>query len=140
MGDLRLFLVDDHPGFLRALTGFLEAADGLAVVGSVTRGAEAVLKIGALRPDVVLVDLLMPGLPGLEIIPRLRAARPEMGIIALTLLETDDYRRAALTAGADDFVTKATMDTTLVPAIRRVARARGLGAAMESAPGTESRG
>ena len=47
---------------------------------------------------------------------------------------------AALTAGLDEFVTKATMDTALVPAIRQVARARGLGAAMESAPGTESRG
>lgn len=137
---LRLFLVDDHPGFIRALTGYLEAADGLAVVGSATRGAEVVLKIEELQPDIVLVDLVMPGIPGLELIPHLRAARSEMGIIALTLLEADNYRQAALAAGADDFVTKATMDTALVPAIRQVARARGLGTAIESAPGTEGRG
>lgn len=134
---LRLLLVDDHLPFMRALTSFLEESDGLVVVGSVTRGAEALAKVQELRPDVVLVDLAMPDLPGLEVIPRLRAARPEMGIIALTLLEVDSYRQAALAAGADEFVEKSTLSTALVPAMRQVARAKGLGIAMGSTAGGE---
>lgn len=60
-----------------------------------------------------------------------------MGIIALTLLEADSYRQAALAAGADDFVEKSTLSTALVPAMRQVARAKGLGIAMGSTAGGE---
>jgi len=64
----------------------------------------------------------MPGLSGLETIPRLRAMLPEVSIIALTLLDAKVYRQAALAAGADDFVPKANLSTDLLPAIRRVAK------------------
>jgi len=62
----------------------------------------------------------MPGLPGLKAIPLLRGALPNLGIIALTLMEPNGYRQAALAAGADEFVSKATLATDLHPAIRRV--------------------
>lgn len=119
-----VLLVDDSSAFLRVATQFLQAHAELLVVGQVLGGKEALAQAEALRPDVVLVDLAMPDLPGLALIPRLRAAQPEMGIIALTLLDADGYRQAALAAGADEFVAKAALGTDLLPAIRRVARAR----------------
>jgi DNA-binding NarL/FixJ family response regulator len=72
------------------------------------------------QPDVALIDLSMSDLPGLELIPQLRCAQPKMGIIALTLMDTNDYRKAALAAGADDFVSKNTMNTDLLPAIQKI--------------------
>jgi DNA-binding NarL/FixJ family response regulator len=77
-----------------------------------------------LDPQVILVDLDMPGLAGLETIPRLRSLLPPVGIIALTMLDSHAYRRAALAAGADDFIRKAKLSTDLLPAILRLVQAR----------------
>ena len=90
------------------------------LVGTAGGGVEALSKAQKLRPQVILLDLAMPDLPGLEIIPRLREVVPEMRIIALTMLDTEEYRKAALAAGADEFVPKADLNTDLLPAIRRV--------------------
>ena len=123
---VRVLLVDDNPTFLRIATRYLEEHEEIAVVASLSGGAEALASVEELRPDVALIDLAMPDLSGLEVIPRLRAARPELGIIALTFLDTDGYRQAALAAGADEFVPKATLITELIPAIRRAAEASRL--------------
>jgi len=90
--------------------------------GPARGGEEALTQAQNLKPEVVLIDLHMPGLSGLETIPRLRAMLPEVSIIALTLLDAKVYRQAALAAGADDFVPKANLSTELLPAIRRVAQ------------------
>jgi len=115
-------LVDDNPAFLRAATQFLEVHDDVVVIGTVERGEDALAQIQALQPHVILIDLAMPGLPGLQAIPRLRHALPEMGIVALTVMNSNSFRQAALAAGADIFIPKATMRTDLLPAIRRLAR------------------
>ena len=118
---IRVFLVDDHEAFLRIATEFLQRHhDELTVVGAARGGAEALTQAQDLQPQVILVDLNMPGLSGLETIPRLRAMLPEARIIALTLLDAKVYRQAALAAGADDFVPKSNLSTDLLPAIRRV--------------------
>jgi len=86
-------------------------------------GEEAIVYLrddNNIKPCVILLDLNMPGLSGLETIPRLRDMLPEVGIIALTLLDPRTYRQAALAAGAEDFVAKANLTTDLLPAIRRV--------------------
>ena len=72
----------------------------------------------------MLVDLILPDIPGLEIIPQLRALCPDMGIVVLTWMEDEAYRTTALEVGADAFVPKASMGTDLVPAIQRIARDR----------------
>jgi len=123
MAVIRVLLVDDNPTFRQIVTGYLEDSPEMSVIGSLSAGTEALARVEELRPHVTLVDLAMPDLPGLEVIPRLRALRPDMGIIALTLLDAEGYRRAALAAGADAFVPKWTLTTTLIPAIRRVAEA-----------------
>jgi DNA-binding NarL/FixJ family response regulator len=76
--------------------------------------------VGNLRPDVILLDLAMPGLNGLEAIPLLHTALPLVKIVILTLLESGNDRQAAVSAGADEFVTKTEMLTELMPAISRV--------------------
>lgn len=125
MRPISLLLVDDSPTFLRLVSRFLsEQYPDEVVIGGLAEGGEAGLaQAQALRPDIVLIDLAMPGLPGLTAIPRLRAALPKVGIIALTLMEPNGYRQAALAGGADEFVSKATLATDLLPAIRRVMQA-----------------
>ncbi len=119
-----VMLVDDSATFLHLLTRFLqqEASDEVEVVGTATRGAEAILKASVLQPKMILLDLNMPDLSGLDALPRIRAMLPEAGIIALTLLDADSYRKMTLDAGADDFVSKTTLERDLLPAIRRLAQ------------------
>jgi DNA-binding NarL/FixJ family response regulator len=121
MSAVSVLLVDDNPIFLHCAKRFLQKRRDVIVVGTVSGGKWAVDLAQNLKPDVALIDLSMSDLPGLELIPLLRAALPEIGIIALTLLDTDDYRQAALAAGADGFVSKNTMNTDLMPAIQRIA-------------------
>ena len=90
-------------------------------------GKEALVRAKDLRPQIILLDLVMPGLSGLETIPLLRKGAPRAGIIALTLMASNGYREAAAKAGADDFVAKGNLNADLVPAIRRVARQAGEG-------------
>jgi DNA-binding NarL/FixJ family response regulator len=120
MSAISVLLVDDNPIFLHCAKRFLQKRRDVVVIGTVSGGKWAVDLAQNLKPDVALIDLSMPDLPGLELIPRLRAALPKMGIIALTLFDTDDYRAAALAAGADGFVSKNTMNTDLIPAIQKI--------------------
>jgi len=126
MAPISLLLVDDSPTFLRLVSRFLseQYPDEVLVVGIAEGGEAGLAQAQALRPDIVLIDLAMPGLPGLKAIPLLRGALPNLGIIALTLMEPNGYRQAAFAAGADEFVSKATLATDLLPAIRRVMHAR----------------
>ena len=120
--EIRVLLVDNHEAFLHFATEFLQRHHDLVVVATACGGEEALAQAQALRPEVIVIDLNMPGLSGLETIPRLRTMLPEVGIIALTLLAPNTYRRPALAAGADDFVDKADLSTDLPLTIRRVAQ------------------
>ena len=115
-----ILLVDDNPAFLRTATFFLEQSGEMIVVGAVTDGQEALDRVYDLDPDVVLLDLVMPGMTGGQIIARLRAEKPEIGIIAMSVWDIDSYRQAAIEAGADEFVSKAVISTELLPVIWRV--------------------
>jgi CheY-like chemotaxis protein len=115
-------LIDDNAGFLRATTQFLEAQKDMTVIGTAEGGAEALEKVQALQPQVILVDLAMPGMPGLETIPHLRQMVPQAGIIALTVMNTNSFRKAALDAGADHFIPKPAMRVSLLPTIRKVVK------------------
>jgi len=133
---ISVMLIDDNPVFLRATTQFLEAHDDVQVVGASSKGEEALNQIKKLNPQAVLIDLAMPGLSGLAAIPRLRYIMPDLGIIALTVMNSPGFRDAALDAGADLFIPKATMRTALLPAIRQVAQ----GKAAQQKPSVEEVG
>jgi len=122
MSTISVLLIDNNPGFLRILTSFLEryGRGQVVVAGTALGGKDGIAKAYRLRPHVVLVDLAMSDLHGLETIPRLRSMLPATGIIALTLMDAASYRDAALAAGADEFVSKVGLDTDLLPAIFRL--------------------
>lgn len=126
MRPISVLYVDDHHLFLRLATRFLqEQGDGeITLAGVAHNGYEALSQAQALRPHVILLDLAMPGLSGLEVIPRLQAILPEVAIIVVTGHKAEWYREVALAAGADDFVAKASLTTDLLPAIRQLARTR----------------
>lgn len=118
---ISVLLVDDSVTFLHATTQFLEAHEGIVVAGTADNGNDALEQAEKLRPQVILSDLAMPGLPGLQTIPKLREMLPEAGIIALTVMNTNSFRQAALAAGADVFIPKSSMRTDLIPAIQKLA-------------------
>lgn len=119
---INVMLVDDETTFLRIETLFLENhfRNEVNVVGTAGGGEECLAKTQLLAPDVILMDLNMPGLSGLQTIPLLRIMFPEIRIIALTLDDAESSRRAVLAAGGSDLVSKAAMSTDLMPAIRKV--------------------
>lgn len=126
MNPVSVLLVDDDDAFTYFATRFLQkcCADEVVVVGTAENGEEALSEARRLLPDVILLDMRMPGLTGTEVIPLLREALSGVGIIATSLLETTPYRRAALAAGADDFICKDRIDTDLLLTIQRVALQR----------------
>jgi DNA-binding NarL/FixJ family response regulator len=115
-------LVDNEQTFLSAATLFLRTyyADELDVVGTANGAEDCLSKIRSLAPQVVLLDLNMPSVSGLQAIPLLRNIFPEIGIIALTLHDEESFRRAVLAARGNDLVSKTRLGTDLMPAIRRV--------------------
>ena len=118
-----VLLLDEQDSFLRAATDFLQREDELKVVGTAFGEAEALVQAQNLRPRVVLLDPSLTDGGGLEIIRHWRNLLPDARIIVLTLMDSSTYRLASLAAGADDFVSRATMVTDLLPAIRRVIEA-----------------
>jgi DNA-binding NarL/FixJ family response regulator len=113
--------VDDNPTFLRIVGRFLQQSGEINVAGTADGGDEALAKAPDLRPDVILVDLAMPGMSGLALVPRLRRLVPEAGTIVLTLLDTEMCQPAVLTVGAHEFISESTMYEDLLPTIRRLA-------------------
>jgi DNA-binding NarL/FixJ family response regulator len=116
-GQVRVLLVDDSLVFLNTLQKFLRGFHDLMIVGVAHDGKEALSLLPAAQPDVVLLDLMMPGVSGLEIIPDLRAAQPDVSVVVLSLL---GFRDVALSLGADEYVFKPELAHDLMPALQRV--------------------
>jgi DNA-binding NarL/FixJ family response regulator len=122
---MNVLLADDHPLFLDGLRNLL-VARGIAVVGAARDGLEALEQARALRPDVVLMDIHMPGLNGLSALRMIKAELPETRVVMLTMSAEDDELFEAIAAGASGYVLK-TQDTEQVFAPRgEVALSAGL--------------
>src|SRR5687768_6208916 len=120
-GPIRILLVDDHAMVRRGMRDFLALHDDLEVVGEARDGAGAIEQAAALRPDVILMDLLMPGVDGIEATARIRAADPEIEIVAITSFVEEARIVAALEAGASGFLLKDAEADELAAAIRAAA-------------------
>jgi DNA-binding NarL/FixJ family response regulator len=118
---IRVLLVDDHPLMRAAFEMTLRAEPDIEVVGEAGNGAEAVERAHRLRPDVVLMDIRMPDMDGVEATRRLTAARGDLRVLILTTYDTDEYVIEALRAGASGFLLKDVRPDELVHAIRVVA-------------------
>jgi DNA-binding NarL/FixJ family response regulator len=101
----RILIVDDHPLTREALSSLL-GAHGLDVIGCASDGLEAISEAARLQPDLVLLDLSMPGLDGLTALPRLREAAPECEVVVLTASGTEENLLAAIRAGAAGYLLK----------------------------------
>jgi len=117
---LRLILADDHTLLRRTLANFLEQQDGFVVVAEAGDGESALTQTLALRPNVLVLDLNMPGKTGLDILPEVREKAPDVKVLVLTGREDDIYILRALRAGAHGYVLKSTDENKLVESIRKV--------------------
>ena len=122
MTPVRVLLVDDQALFREALATLLAVRDEVEVVGEAADGAEALDRAAALHPDVVLMDLRMPRLDGIAATRRLRAAQPDVRVLALTTFDTDEEVFAALRAGAVGYLLKDVSSQRLVEAVLAAAR------------------
>jgi NarL family two-component system response regulator LiaR len=123
---ISVLLADDHPVVRQGLRTLLELQEDIELVGEASDGAEAVALAEALLPDVVLIDLVMPGIDGVEALRRIRAASPATKGIVLTSFGEDDKIFPAIKAGAVGYLLKDVQPQELLEAIRRVHRGEGL--------------
>jgi DNA-binding NarL/FixJ family response regulator len=114
-------VVDDDPDYLWVVRFILESGpDKIAIMGEAASGEEALVLVLRKCPDVVIADLMMPGLNGLELTRCIKEARPQTRILLLSAYTEDTYRRIASASGADGFLNKNMIQTGLLPAIREV--------------------
>ncbi|XVQ87991.1 response regulator [Microbispora siamensis] len=119
---LRVMIVDDHPVVREGLRGMLESDPRVTVAGEASSGDEAVVRARELTPDVILMDLRMPGGDGVSAISRILADRPDSRVIVLTTYETDQDIVRAVEAGAAGYMLKDTSRADLLAAIVSAAR------------------
>ncbi len=122
MDKIRLLIVDDHKVVRQGLRGFLELLDDFEIVGEGSNGAEAVSLAAELEPDVILLDLVMPEMDGIEATRRIRLANPEARILILSSFSNDDNVLPAIRAGAMGYVLKNIDPDDLAEALRATYR------------------
>ncbi len=118
---VRVLIADDHPLFREGMSGRLDRVADVVVVGEAATGDEAVERARRLEPDVILMDIKMPGLNGIEATREILQAIPRVGVLVLTMFEDDDSVFAAMRAGAKGYLLKDSGGEGVVHAIRAVA-------------------
>ena len=121
MDTIRILIADDHALFREGLRALFAALPDIEVVGEAAEGTTAITQVDALRPDVVLMDINMPGVNGIEATRRILSTHPNLGIIMVTMLEDDASVFSAMRAGARGYVLKGAHHEEILQAIRVVA-------------------
>lgn len=123
---VRVLVCDDHPVYRRGLRALLAEIDDIDVVGEAGDGEEALRLAADHQPDVVIMDLHMPGMSGIETTRNLLARQPDVGVVVLTMFEDDTSLVAALRAGARGYLVKGAGHDEISRAIRSVARGEAI--------------
>jgi DNA-binding NarL/FixJ family response regulator len=117
---IRMLLADDHTLFREGVRALFAAETDIEVVGEAADGEEAVRKTGELRPDVVVMDILMPGMNGIEATQRICRTYPGTKVLALSMYDDEEHVQRLLTAGASGFMLKRATHDELIKAVREV--------------------
>jgi DNA-binding NarL/FixJ family response regulator len=126
MEKIRVLIADDHTLFRDGLAALLNSVSDLEVAGEAASGEEAIAQTELLQPDVVLMDIQMPGANGIEATRRIVRTSPHVGVIMVTMFEDDESVFAAMRAGARGYVLKGADQAEMLRAIRAVARGEAL--------------
>jgi two-component system, NarL family, response regulator NreC len=118
---VRVLIVDDHAVVRSGLSMVLAAEDDLEVVGEAGNARDAIFESRALKPDVILLDVVMPDQSGLDVLPTLLHEHPQVRVLVLSMQDDPQYVRRAFAEGASGYVLKEAADTEVVAAIREVA-------------------
>ncbi|MER5472213.1 response regulator transcription factor [Streptomyces sp. NPDC002935] len=119
---VRVVIVDDHRIVLDGLSALLDSVEGIDVIGEAASGEEAVTLVGTLQPDVILMDVEMPGIGGVEATRRITAAHPGIAVVMLTMYGEDEFLFSALRAGAHGYLLKGAQQEDVVRTLGAVAR------------------
>ena len=134
VADIRVLLADDHPVVRRGLAALLGTLDGFEVVGEAEDGEAAVRETQLTKPDVVLMDVRMPGIDGVEATRRIRKAVPETAVLVLTMYDEDATVFTAMQAGARGYLLKGAEQDEIADAIRAVVRGQAIFGAGDRVP------
>lgn len=121
METVRILIADDHPLFRDGMRGLLDSVPDTEVAGEATTGDEVVAQAAALQPDVVLMDIKMPGTNGIQATREIVRTSPHIGVLVVTMYEDDDFVFSAMRAGARGYVLKGANQAEMLRAIRAVA-------------------
>ncbi len=122
MNNIRVLLADDHPIVRTGIQSMLAKAPDITVVAEVDNGAAVLAQIEAMAPDVLLLDMEMPGLSGVEVAQKLKAANSRVRVLALSAHDDEIYVRSLLANGAAGYLTKEEAPELIVDAVRGIAR------------------
>ncbi len=126
MSSIRILIADDHPLFRDGMHGLLDSVPDTEVVGEATTGEEAISLAAALQPDVILMDIKMPGINGIQATREIVQTSPHVNILVVTMLEDDDSVFAAMRAGARGYLLKGANQAEILRAIRAVANGEAI--------------
>ncbi len=126
MEPIRILIADDHPLFRDGLRALLASVPDTEVIGEVATGEDAIAQATALQPDLILMDIQMPGVNGIEATRRILQASPHIGVIVLTMFEDNDSVFAAMRAGARGYILKGADQAEILRAIQAVASGEAL--------------
>ena len=119
---VRVLIVDDHAVVRSGLRLLLDAEEGIETVGEAGNARDGLFQARALKPDVILLDVVMPDQTGIEVLPQLTHENPQAKVLVLSMQDDPHYVREAFAAGASGYVLKEAADAEVVEAIREVAR------------------
>ncbi len=119
MIDVKVLIVDDNAAFRSSVKNILSSEPGMRIIGEAEDGRQAVLRAKQLKPDLVLMDVKMPKLNGLDAILRILKRSPAIRIIMLSLYDDEEYKQAAIHNGAIGYIIKSEIVQKLVPAIMK---------------------
>lgn len=126
MDPIRVLIADDHPFYREGVRTMLRAAPGIEVIGEAANGDDTVAQALGLQPDVILMDLKMPGTGGIEATRRILHASPHIGVLVLTMFEADETVFAAMRAGARGYLLKDADQEELIRAIQAIDRGEAI--------------